>query len=141
MAYRPLQSALILTGRIFLGAVFLLTAAGHLAFNFGKISSVMELKHIPQPDVMLAGGIALLLAGSLSIIIGFWARIGALLLFVFLAVSCYYIHPFWHEHDLLLRENEMIHFLKNLALMGAMVLVMAHGSGPMSVDSWREESL
>ena len=93
---------------------------------------------MPLPDVMLVAAIAIMLAGSLSIIIGFYARVGAALLFVFLVLSSYFMHAFWNDtKDVIVRENEMIHLLKNLALMGAMVLVMAHGSGPMSVDSWQ----
>jgi putative oxidoreductase len=132
-----LQRFLTLIGRILLGAVFLMTAAGHLVPNFGKIAEEMETKEVPLPAVMLGAGIAFLLAGSLSIIIGFRARLGALLLFVFLGVSCYFMHPFW-KFEGEVRENELIHFLKNAALMGAMVLVMAQGAGPLSIDAWRK---
>src|SRR5713101_4443994 len=93
--FRRLQPGLILTGRIFLGAVFLMTATGQLAFNFSKVSGDMQARHVPLPAVMLVAGIVFLLAGSLSIIIGFRARIGAGLLFVFLALASYYMHAFW----------------------------------------------
>jgi putative oxidoreductase len=132
-----LRKILNLLARIFLGAVFLMTAAGHLVPEFNKVVESMDARGVPLPQAMLAGAVVVLLAGSLSIIIGFFARIGAALLFVFLGMASYFIHPFWLESDVHLRENEMIHFLKNIALMGAMLLMMAHGSGPLSVDSWR----
>ena len=136
MNHPLLQSTLVLTSRIFLGAVFLMTAAGHLIPDFSKVCADMEARNVPLPSFMLVASIVFLLAGSLSIIIGFRARIGAGLLFVFLAMSSFLFHAFWrYEGDA--RENEMIHFLKNLALMGAMVLMMAHGSGPLSIDAWR----
>lgn len=131
-----LRRILNLLARILLGAVFLMTAAGHLVPDFNKVVDSLEARAMPLAQAMLAGGVLVLLLGSLSIIIGFYARIGALLLFVFLLVSCVFIHTFWQlEGDL--RENEMVHFLKNLALMGAMLFIMAHGAGPLSVDAWR----
>jgi putative oxidoreductase len=131
-----LRRLLNLTARIFLGAVFLMTAAGHLVPDFNKVVEGMQARDIPLAQALLAGGVLALLLGGLSIIIGFYARIGALLLFVFLLLSCVFVHTFWRlEGDL--RENELVHFLKNVALMGAMLFIMAHGAGPLSVDAWR----
>ena len=56
------------------------------------------------------------------------ARIGALLLAVFLVVASYYFHPFWNGRW---RTNagSMIDFMKNLGLFGAMLFIIANGSG------------
>jgi putative oxidoreductase len=69
-----------------------------------------------------------------SVIIGFRARLGATLLLTFLVLASYYFHPFW-KFEGQTQQDPMIHFMKNLSMMGAMLFVMANGSGPMSVDS------
>ena len=91
-------------------------------------------KGIPAPQLMLVGAIVFLIAGSLSIIVGFKARIGATLLLIFLVLATYYFHDFWNVTDPAVKQDQMIHFLKNLGLMGAMVLIIANGTGPMSLD-------
>ena len=100
-----------------------------------------------MPHVMLVGAIGFLLAGSLSIIVGFKARIGATLLLIFLLLATYYFHDFWtcppdtmwvlstnSDVTMPVQQIEMSSFMKNLALMGAMLLIIANGSGPMSLD-------
>jgi putative oxidoreductase len=62
------------------------------------------------------------------------ARIGAVLLLTFLALASYYFHPFWKLEGQA-QQEQMIHFMKNLSMMGAMLFIVANGSGPMSVDS------
>ena len=76
-----------------------------------------------------------LLAGSLSVIVGYKARVGASLLLTFLVLASYYFHPFWKLEGQA-QQEQMIHFMKNLSMMGAMLFVVANGSGPMSLDSW-----
>jgi putative oxidoreductase len=88
---------------------------------------------------MLVGAIVFLIAGSLSVIVGYQARIGAGLLLVFLLLATYYFHHFWTIDDAQAKQQQLIEFMKNLSMMGAMLLVIANGSGPMSLDgrsSW-----
>jgi putative oxidoreductase len=82
---------------------------------------------------MLVGAIAFLIAGSLAIILGYKARWGAALLLVFLAMASYFFHNFWALTGPE-QQQQMIEFMKNLALIGAMLLVIANGTGPMSLD-------
>ena len=58
---------------------------------------------------------------------------GALL--TFLVLASYYFHPFWNLEGQG-HQEQMIHFMKNLSMMGAMLFIVANGSGPMSLDSW-----
>ena len=94
----------------------------------------MAKEGVPAPQVMLAGAIVFLIAGSLSVILGYKARIGAALLLVFLVLATYYFHDFWTVSDPQAQQEQMIQFLKNLGLMGAMLLVIANGTGPLSLD-------
>ena len=124
-----------------------MSAVGNKIPQFSGVAEKMAQQGVPMPQVMLAGAIAFLLAGSLSIIVGYQARLGATLLLVFLALATYFFHDFWtwpetamwvlssnSEVKLPVQQIEMISFMKNLALMGTMLFIMANGSGPMSLD-------
>src|SRR5262245_14293169 len=96
----------------------------------------MESVGVPAPELLLVGTIVFLVVGSLSVIVGDKARIGAVLLLTFLALASYYFHPFWKLEGPAQQEL-MIHFMKNLSMMEAMRFIVANGSGPMSLDSWQ----
>jgi hypothetical protein len=49
-------------------------------------------------------------------------------------LASYYFHPFWKLEGQA-QQEQMIHFMKNLSMIGAMLFIVANGSGPMSVDS------
>jgi putative oxidoreductase len=120
-------------GRLLLSTIFLMSAVGNKIPNFDQVASTMKGQGIPQPQVMLAGAILFLVAGSLSIILGYTARIGATLLLIFLGLATYYFHDFWNFRGET-QQAQIIQFMKNLGLMGAMLLIMANGSGAMSLD-------
>jgi putative oxidoreductase len=137
---RTLQGIVSVLGRILLSAIFLLSAVGNKVPNFQAVAGYMAKEGVPAPQVLLAGAIVFLIAGSLSIILGYRARLGAGLLLVFLALATYYFHDFWTVSDPQARQEQMIQFLKNLGLMGAMLLVIANGTGPMSLDARRTDA-
>jgi putative oxidoreductase len=130
------QGFLSLVARLMITAIFLSSAVMNKIPQFNAVAGMMEGKGIPQPKILLAGAIAFLILGSLSLILGFRARLGAFLLLVFLAAATYYFHAFWK----LPAEEQMpeqIAFMKNLALMGTMVFFLANGAGPWSIDAAR----
>ena len=132
-----LHGLLNVLSRLMIATIFLLSAVGNKIPKFDDVAALMKSQGIPQPQVMLAGAILFLIAGSLSIILGYKARIGAGLLFVFLVLATYYFHDFWNVINPLkqqLKQEQMIQFMKNLSLMGTMLFVMANGSGAMSLD-------
>ena len=132
-----IQGFLSLVARLMITAIFLSSAVLNKIPQFNNVAEMMAGKGVPQPKILLAGAIAVLILGSLSLILGFRARLGALLLLVFLAAATYYVHAVWK----LPAEEQMpeqIAFMKNLALMGTMVLIMANGAGPWSLDARRQ---
>lgn len=130
-----LRGPLTVLGRLLLCTIFLLSAVGNKIPHFSEVAKVMESVGVPAPQLLLAGAIVFLLAGSLSVIVGYRASIGAVLLLIFLVLATYYFHPFWKLEGKA-QQEQMIHFMKNLSMMGAMLFIAANGSGPMSVDSW-----
>ncbi len=92
---RTVQGILSVIGRVLLCTIFLMSAVGNKIPNFSKVAELMASVGIPAPQVMLAGAIAFLIAGSLSVVLGYQSRIGASLLLVFLILATYYFHAFW----------------------------------------------
>jgi putative oxidoreductase len=128
------QGLTTVLGRVLLGTIFFMSAVGNKIPNFDQVAGVMGSVGVPSPRFLLAGAIVFLVAGSLSVMLGFRARLGAGLLLTFLVLATYYFHPFW-KFTGQEQQMQMIHFMKNLALMGTMLFVMANGSGPLSLDS------
>ncbi len=127
------QGLLSLSGRILIAAIFMMSAAGNKIPNFNAVAEAMGKVGIPSPQIMLAGAIVFLLAGSALLVLGLYARIGALLLLVFLVLATYYFHGFWRLEDAHAKQEQMIQFMKNLSMMGAMLFIIANGAGAWSV--------
>ncbi len=130
-----MRGLLAVAGRICLSTIFLMSAVGNKIPKFNEVAGFMEQAGVPAPKPMLAGAIVFLVAGSLSLILGYKARVGALLLAVFLVLATYFFHAFWKETEAEAQTDQMIQFMKNLSILGAMLLIMVVGSGPMSLDN------
>ena len=137
MIATSVRGVVAVLGRVMLCTIFFMSAVGNKIPHFGAVSDVMGKVGIPAPSLMLAGAIVFLLAGSVSIVVGYRAPMGAGLLLVFLVLATYYFHGFWREADPKAQQDQMIQFMKNLGLMGAMLLIIANGAGPWSVDAMK----
>ena len=127
------QGVISLGGRIMIATIFLLSAVGNKIPQFNVIAGYMASEGVPAPQLMLLGAIAFLILGSVSVVLGFQARVGAVLLLVFLVLATYYFHDFWNFQGAD-RQNQMIQFMKNLSMMGTMIFVVANGAGAFSLD-------
>ena len=134
-AYRTPAAIL---GRLLLAAIFLISPLANLIPNFKVTIVSMQKAGVPFATPLLVVAIAMLIAGSLSLIAGYKARWGAILLLVFLLPATYYFHAPWTAIDASEFSQQIIHFLKNVALMGAMLLVAVLGPGPGSIDGIRQ---
>ena len=130
-----IQAGLSILGRIMLAMIFLMSAVGNKIPQFSTVVAYMQSEGVPMASLMLVGAIVFLIVGSISLIAGFKAKIGASLLLVFLMLATYFFHDFWTFEDAKEAQQQMIQFMKNLGLMGAMVLIIANGAGPGSVDN------
>jgi putative oxidoreductase len=82
--------------------------------------------------VPLAGVMAF--AGGVSVLLGYRARFGALLLVLFLVPVTLIMHRFWGLADPQVAMLQKIMFLKNVSMIGTALMVMYNGSGPYSLD-------
>lgn len=121
--------------RLFISQIFLLSAFGKIT-DFGGTAGYMASKGMPMTSVLLAGAIVFLVVGGASVLAGFKARIGSVLLMVFLVLATYFFHDFWNiDPESGEFRTQLIQFQKNLAIFGGLLYVLAFGSGSLSVDA------
>ncbi|NNG04980.1 MAG: DoxX family protein [Inquilinus sp.] len=120
-------------GRTLLVIVFLLSGVNKV-FNWDGTAGYMASVGMPMIPLFLAGAIVLEIGGSLSVILGFKARWGALALIVFTIPTTLIFHAYWSV-DPAQMQLQMIMFMKNLGLTGGLLMVMAFGAGPVSLDA------
>ena len=132
-------------GRIFIPIVFLVTGIQKV-MNIGEIAQMLAANGVPVPDeiVPYLGGIpkyealgyliaAIEIICGLMVLIGLKARWAALVLIVFTACTIIFVHHFWDmQGDALILNRADA--LKNLSIMGGLLLIVAVGAGPSSVD-------
>ena len=117
-----------LIGRAFLAAIFLKAAVAN-TLGFSDIVEMMTNRGLPLPQLLLMGNIFCTLVGGLSFLFGFKARIGAILLIIFLVPTTFVFH------NAFTAPEEINAFLKNFGLVGAMLFIYYYGTGPVSVDA------
>jgi putative oxidoreductase len=123
------QYALVATsGRLLMAAIFLLSGLGKIAqpdMTQGYIASA----GLPFPFLAYLIAIAVELGGGALLVVGFQTRIVALVMAVFTVAAALGFH-----HDLA-DQNQMVHFLKNIAITGGFLQVVAFGAGRLSIDN------
>jgi len=128
-----------MTGRILLSQIFLIS--GVMKFmNWAMFVGMMNAKGMPAPEFLLALAALTEIGGGLGVLLGCQARLSALALALFLVPATLVFHNFWaYEGEMM--QNQMQHFLKNLAIMGGLYTIVAVGSGPFSIDNlWSRTS-
>jgi len=111
-----------LIGRICLSLIFINSGIGHLTQTNAMVGYAQS-KKAPWPKVTVPLTGIMILVGGILVILGWHRFIGAGLLFIFLILAAYFMHPYWKETDRMARAGERAHFMKDLALAGAVLLV------------------
>jgi putative oxidoreductase len=117
------MKAAFLIGRFVFGGFFLYNGINHLK-QHKNLSQYAGLKNVPMPEQAVTASGVLLLLGGTSILLGAKPKIGTAAVIAFLAAVSPKMHDFWSQQDLSQRQNEMINFSKNMALLGAAVALM-----------------
>ncbi|MGB2869259.1 MAG: DoxX family membrane protein [Bacteroidota bacterium] len=111
-------------GRIIFGGYFLYSGINHF-IGFAMMTQYAKMKGVPFPAV--AQGITglMLSLGGLSIVFGIYPLVGVALLVAFLVPVSLMMHDFWKLQDPQLRMADKVNFLKNMALLGAVLMLLA----------------
>lgn len=118
-----------LAGRTLFAMIFIMSGLNHL-MQREAMTQYARGRNLPAPGAAVVISGIVILAAGLMIALG-WSRfIAAGLLFLFLLATAFLMHPFWKEEDPQAQQNEMTHFLKDLALAGAALLVAYYAGNP-----------
>lgn len=123
-------NALALVGRIALALIFVMSGIGKLAAPEAT-AGYIAAAGLPFPTLALWGTIAVELLGGVALVIGYRTRIAAFGLAGFTILAAVFFHSQFGD------QNQMIHFLKNIAVAGGLLQVAAFGAGSISLDSRR----
>jgi putative oxidoreductase len=124
---------LFLIGRILFSAIFIMSGFNHLK-NLGPLAQYAASSGVPAPRASVVISGLMILAGGLSILLGVAVRAGMILLVLFLLPAGFMIHRFWGLPDPAAAQNQQAHFMKNLAMAGAALMI--YYLATVSPDAW-----
>ena len=131
------MDAALAIGRIVLVILFIFSGLGKFADLSGTAAYIAS-KGLPYPQLLaVAAGAGELICG-LAIAIGWQTRLAAIGLIVFTVAAAFFFHDFWNVPAGAERANEMIHAMKNLSIIGGLIVLAVAGAGRLSVDGRRD---
>ena len=129
------QGLPVLIARILLALMFLLAGLSKFAGLEGTAGYIAS-KGLPLPQLLALGTAALEVAGALLLIVGWHARWAALVLAAFTLLATMLFHNFWAmPADQQMMQQLM--FMKNLSVVGGLLVVFGLGAGTLSLDQRR----
>jgi putative oxidoreductase len=115
---------LLLIGRLLFGGLFLYNGLNHF-INRAGMTGYAAYKGVPMAGVSIVASGAWLVIAGLSVMLGFRPEIGLVMTALFLAGVTPVMHNFWVATDPNARLADMINFHKNMALLGAALMMLA----------------
>lgn len=113
-------------GRVFIAAIFVVSGLGKIA---GYAGTQAYMESMGVPGFMLPVVIILEVIGGLAIIVGWQTRIAAFLLAGFTIVSAILFHANFGD------QMQQISFMKNIAIAGGFLFLVANGPGALALDN------
>jgi putative oxidoreductase len=123
---------LSLAARQLFAMIFIIASAGH--FNSSSITSAAQ-HGVPMAALLVPLSGLIALAGGLSVLFGFHARLGGWLLVLFLVPVTVTMHNFWAMSDPAAFQLQLTLFTRNLLLLGGALWVACCGAGAFSLDA------
>lgn len=123
-------------GRTLFAAIFIMSGFTH--FSATTIAFAAS-QGVPLASLLVPLSGIIALAGGLSILLGYHARIGGLLLALFLVPVTLTLHAFWKATDPMAVQIQTGMFMKNLSMLGGALLIAYFGAGPLSLDAQRDQ--
>ena len=122
------KSLASLVGRILLVLIFLNSGIGKIG-KFDMTAQYMAKFGITYANLFLLGAIVFELLGSLTVILGYYTRLGALLLTLFLIPTTIIFHTNFAD------PLQLVQFMKNLSMLGGCLVLLGMGPGHWSLDT------
>lgn len=121
MKYIPLAA------RICLCLIFFKAGVSHI-LGFGETVEMMTKQGLPLANILLAVTVLFQILGAVSLLLGYQVKIGSILLIIFLIPASLVFHNFIAD------PSQINDFLKNIGLIGGLLMLIYAGSGALSID-------
>jgi putative oxidoreductase len=118
-------------GRAIIGAVFLMSGLSKLT-AYGATTALIATVGLPVPPLAWLVAVVVEAGGGLLLLLGFRTRAVALVLAAFVVATAVFFHRNFAD------QNQMIHFLKNLIIVGGLLQIAHFGAGAVSLDNRRK---
>ena len=116
-------------GRALLALIFVISGLGKIAAPAGTVAYI-EMTGLPLPWLAYLGAVVIEVGGGLLLAVGYQTRLVAGVTAGFTIATALAFHFNFGD------QNQAVHFLKNIAIAGGLLQVVAFGSGRYSVDAW-----
>lgn len=118
------SAVIFLIGRIMFGGYFVMMGLNHFG-NHKMLTGYAASKKIPSPSLAVYFSGVLIFLGGIGIISGWYPIVSLILIMVFLVPVSFMIHSYWKNSDPMVKMADMTHFFKNMALIGATLMLVA----------------
>jgi putative oxidoreductase len=126
---RLVTPAAALLGRLLLSAIFLASGIAKLGDPAGT-KAYIAMAGLPIPSLAYLVAVVVECGGGLALLLGFHARGGAAVLAVFAVVTALTFHADAGD------QNQIVNFMKNLAIAGGLLQIVAFGPGAWAL-AWK----
>ena len=126
-----MSEVLALVGRVLLSSIFIVSGVRKAMNIAGTVGYITSVGNLPYAEILAYAVIALEIVGGIMLLVGFQARIAAFLLALFTLAAAVLFHKFWAV-EVTKQNNEINHFLKNVALAGGLLFVAGTSTGGAS---------
>lgn len=124
-----------LVARLLMAVLFLPAGIGKIAGFAGTVGYITS-KGLPMPAVAAVIAIVVEVVGGLALLAGAGTRIAAVALAVFTLLASFFFHAYWAVPEAQVMTQQLM-FFKNIAIVGGLLALAAHGAGQWSVDARR----
>ncbi|MGA1170156.1 MAG: DoxX family protein [Ilumatobacteraceae bacterium] len=114
----------MIIGRVLFALVFVASGLNHLT-KAKSMEGYAQFKKVPMPmpSIYLSG--VLMVLGAISVVLGIYADLGALVLAILLILMAVKMHDFWAQTDPQAKQAETAGFFKNISMAGAALVFFA----------------
>lgn len=130
-----LKNVFALLARVLMAALFLPAGVAKVTGFAGTVGYIASVG-LPLPTVGAALALVVEIAGSLALLAGFGTRMAAVVLAVFTLAASFFFHAYWAVPAEQVFVTQLL-FFKNIAVVGGLLALAAHGAGAWSLDARR----
>ncbi len=130
-----MKDILDLVGRILMSVIFYFEAYDKIFYMTPTKATMTDYGIMWQQDMLIYLSGFCLILGATLILLGYRSGFGATLILFYWIPLTFILDRFWEipfaDHET--RRSVSLHFMKNIAIVGGLLMIYAHGSGRFSV--------